>query len=61
MFVYYSACRGLEDIDPLLPAEVPRFAGCTIVNGNLNFGFTTYDEFMYVRTINLLCVLANMF
>jgi len=44
--VYYLACRGLEGIDPLLPAEVERFSGCTIVNGNLNFDFTTYDEFM---------------
>ena len=44
--MYYSACRGLDGTDALLPAEVPRFSGCTIVNGNLNFDFTTYDEFM---------------
>ena len=44
--LYQSVCRGLDGIDPLLPAEVPRFSGCTIVNGNLNFDFTTYDEFM---------------
>ena len=44
--VYYSVCRGLDGINPLLPAEVPRFSDCTIINGNLHFNFTTYDEFM---------------
>ena len=46
MFVYYSACRGLDGVDPLLPGEVQRFSGCTIVNGNLNFNQVTYDAFM---------------
>ena len=44
--VYYLVCRGLDGIDALLPAEVPRFSGCTIVNGNLHFDFTTYNGFM---------------
>ena len=41
LFVYYSACRGLEGIDPLLPAEIQRFS----VNGNLHFNQVTFDEF----------------
>ena len=45
VFVYYSACRGLEGLNPLLPAEVERFSGCSIVNGNLHFNQVTFDEF----------------
>ena len=44
MFVNYSVCSGIEGA--LLPAEVQRFSGCTIVNGSLVFNSTTYNEFM---------------
>ena len=40
VLVNSSVCRGIEG-DSLQPAEVPKFSGCTIVNGSLIFNSTT--------------------
>ncbi|XP_065887121.1 epidermal growth factor receptor-like isoform X2 [Dysidea avara] len=37
-------CRGVDE--ELLPATVPSFSGCTIVNGDLTFNFITYLQFI---------------
>ena len=45
LYVYLlSVCRGVDE--ELLPATVPSFSGCTIVNGDLTFNFITYLQFM---------------
>ena len=42
--VNYSACRGVTE--GLLPQDIGRFSGCTVINGDLIFNAETYGEFV---------------